>query len=79
MIDAQKKTPLKVRPAEYGGVIDVPAEQANAVVQALQSRGVRCWITGGFMSIDGGPSRGWVALSKNETAVGVQAVLDSIP
>lgn len=79
MIDAQKQTPLKVWPAEYGGVIDVPAEQADDVLRELQSRGVRCWITGGFMSINGGPARGWVQYSKNESAERVQTVLDSIP
>lgn len=49
------------------------------MVAALQARGVRCWVTGGFLSLDGGPYRGRVELSANERADRVQAVLDSIP
>lgn len=79
MIDTQTQKPLKVRPADTGGgLIDVPAEQAQTVVEALQAQGVRCWITGGFMSVDGRPARGYVALSRNESADRVQVVLDSI-
>jgi hypothetical protein len=79
MIDAQTQKPLKVRPTEPGGgLIDVPAEQARTVVEALQARGVRCWLSGGFMSIDGRPARGYVAVSNNEQANRVQEVLDSI-
>jgi hypothetical protein len=79
VIDTQTQKPLKVRPTEPGGgLIDVPAEQAKTVLEALQAQGVRCWITGGFMSIDGRPARGYVALSNNEDAGRVQAVLDSL-
>lgn len=80
MIDTQTQKPLTIRPTKPGGgLIDVPAEQARTVLDALLARGVRCWITGGFMSIDGRPARGLVAVSDNENADRVQAVLDAIP
>ncbi len=79
MLDTQTREPLKVRPVEPGGgLIRVAAEQAHDVVAALQARGIRCWVTGEFVSIDGRPARGFIALSANEKAERVQTVLDSI-
>ncbi len=79
MVDTLTHKPLKVRPTEPGGgLINVPAEQARAVLEALQARGIRCWITGGFLSVDGAPAWGHIALSANENAGRVQTLLDEI-
>lgn len=76
MIDAITKQPMKIMTSGQGGWLRVPAEQVDAVVKLFENHGLRCWRGEEVLSIDGGPARGSVFISRNEKPEIAQTILD---
>jgi hypothetical protein len=80
MIDVTTKELLQVRDAEKAWpYIRVSRDQAEKVLQLLESNGIRHWRSEDAISFDGGPYMTIINLGRNGNAQAAQALLDSIP
>jgi hypothetical protein len=80
MIDVIKRKPLRVEICEGApALLVLPVEQLDQARALLDAHKVPYWVSEEFLSVDGGPEKAFVHISRNADPAMVQRLLDDVP
>jgi hypothetical protein len=80
MIDVITNKPIRVTDGGEGAsYIRLAVSQLDTVRQLLDQHGIQYWLSESILSVNGGPAKTSIHISKRSGPAAAQAVLDGVP